>query len=320
MAHRVGILGLGVMGERMLRSMAAHPAFEVTAAWDPAPEAPERLRTLSPEARFAADAAALVAAPDVTCVYVAAPPAVHLPLARLAFGLRKPVFCEKPLAVDRQAAREAVARVEGERLKAAVNFPFASAPAVRAIASGLKNGELGAVERIDIEVAFAQWPRPWQATARWLGERREGGFVREVLSHFLFLTRRLVGPLAIHDSHVDYPADGIAAETHISARLSAGGVPVRLEGHVAGSAPDHNRWTLVGQDGAFELYDWYALKRRIERTWLDVDFGEGELRQRAAMAQLDQLDAMLAGRPHHLPSFREGLEVLDCVEALLQGG
>jgi hypothetical protein len=29
---------------------------------------------------------------------------------------------------------------------------------------------------------------------------------------------------------------------------------------------------------------------------------------------------MLAGRPHGLPSFREGLDVQECVEAMLQSG
>jgi predicted dehydrogenase len=320
MAQRVGIVGLGVMGERMLRHLTGHPAFEVAAAWDPLPEAAEKLHALRPEARFAESAAALVAAPDVGCVYIASPPASHLGHARQAFGLRKPVFCEKPLATDPREARAAVERVERERLAAAVNFPFATAPAVRAIASCLRNGELGRIEHLEIEVAFAQWPRPWQAAADWLAERREGGFVREVVSHFLFLTRRLLGPLAIGECRVDYPADGVGAETAISARLIAGRVPVTLEGRVAGTVPDWNRWTLVGSDGAFELYDWYCLKRRFERTWLEVDFGEGDLRQRAYKAQLDALDAMLSGRPHALPTFREALEVMDCVEALLAGG
>lgn len=318
MAHGIGIIGLGVMGERMLRNMGKHPAFAVAAAWDPAPSAGEKLRAIAPKTRLARDAADLIADERVGCVYVAAPPSVHLAYAAAAFSAGKAVFCEKPLAIDVEAGRAAVARAEVEQRRAAINFPFASAPAVRAIAAGLKSGELGPVRRLDIEVAFARWPRAWQAPAAWLGRREEGGFVREVLSHFIFLTQRLLGPVIIEECRVDYPADDISAEQAITARLTAGKVPVSLRGQVGGAIDDMNRWVLTAANGAFELHDWYSLKRRINGGWLEVDFGEGSVRERSYMAQLDALDAMLAGKPHALPSFREGLAVQECIEAMLR--
>jgi predicted dehydrogenase len=320
MAHRIGILGLGIMGERMLRNMRDHSAFTIAAAWDPSAAALDRLSQLAPAARAAADPAALVADPAVDCVYIASPPAAHLGHAHLAFDHGKAVFCEKPLATDLAAARAAVERVERERRMAAINFPYAAAPAVRAIASGLKSGELGPIERVEIEVAFARWPRAWQDGAQWLTFRREGGFVREVLSHFVFLTQRLLGPLRLRDARVDYPGDGSAAETAITARLEAGVVPVTLSGRVGGDVADFNRCIIRGRNGAFELHDWYSLRRRINGSWLDIDFGEGATdRERSYRAQLDALDAMLAGRPHTLPSFREGLAVQECIEAMLSG-
>jgi predicted dehydrogenase len=319
MAHRIGIIGLGVMGERMLRNMGKHPAFAVAAAWDPAESAAVKLNALEPTVRFLPDAAILASDPAIDCVYIAAPPASHLAYANLAFDRGKAVFCEKPLTVDLDAGRSCVARVERERRIAAINFPFASAPAVRAIVAGLKSGELGAIRHLEIELAFERWPRAWQAGARWLAQRREGGFVREVLSHFLFLTQRLIGPLRLVECRVQYPAEDGAAETGIAARLEAGGVPVSIRGGIGGNVPDLNLWRLTGQYGAFELHDWYSLKRRINGGWLDVDFGEGSVRDMSYHAQLDSLDALLAGRPHGLPSFREGLLVQECVEAMLRG-
>ncbi len=319
MTHRIGIIGLGVMGERMLRNMSAHPAFAVTAAWDPSPGAAEKLGQLRREARLARDAADLVADPAVDCVYIAAPPAAHLAYCDLAFDHDKAVFCEKPLAVALPESRAVAARVEREGHRAAINFPFASAPAVRAIAAGLRSRELGDIRSVAIEVAFARWPRPWQEAAQWLALREQGGFVREVLSHFVFLTQRLLGPVRIDACRVEYPRDGRSAETAITARLEAGSVPVRLTGRVGGNVDDLNRWILTGRSGAFELHDWYSLKRRVDGAWLDVDFGEGSVRHLTYMAQLDSLDAMLAGRPHSLPSFREGLAVQECIEAMLAG-
>jgi predicted dehydrogenase len=318
MAHGIGIIGLGVMGERMLRNMGKHPAFTVTTVWDPAPATAEKLRTIAPNTRFARDAADLIGDERVGCVYIAAPPETHLGYAAAAFSERKAVFCEKPLAIDVEASRAVVARVQVERHRAAINFPFASAPAVRAIAAALQSGELGPVQRLDIEVAFARWPRAWQAPAAWLARREEGGFVREVLSHFIFLSQRLLGPVVIEECRVDYPPDRISAEQAITARLTAGKVPVSLRGHVGGAIEDMNRWVLTAANGAFELHDWYRLKRRINGGWLEVDFGEGAVRERSYMAQLDALDAMLAGKPHALPSFREGLDVQECIEAMLR--
>jgi predicted dehydrogenase len=318
MAHRIGIVGLGVMGERMLRNMEKHSAFDVVAAWDPSPAARELLKAVRPTATFTDGPEALLRHAGLACLYIAAPPAHHLDYVRLAFDHDLAVFCEKPLAIDVAACRATVARAERERRVAAINFPFASAPAVRAIASGIKSGEFGAIERVDVEVAFQRWPRDWQAAAQWLAYREEGGFTREVLSHFAFLTARLVGPLHLEECRVDFPPDGRSAEMALSARLSAGGVPVTISGGVRGDVADLNRWILKGRHGAFELHDWYSLKRRINGGWLDIDFGEGSIRQRSYMAQLDALDAMLAKRPHLLPSFREGLAVQECIEAMLQ--
>jgi predicted dehydrogenase len=320
MAHRIGIIGLGVMGERMVRQMNSHRSFVVAAAWDPAEGAAEKLARLSPAARFAESAQALVADPAIDGVYIASPPASHLAHVQRAFDRGKPVLCEKPLATDVNEARAAVARVEREARAAAINFPFASAPAMRAIASGLRSGELGAIRGIDIILRFAHWPRAWQESATWLARRAEGGFVREVLSHFLFLTQRLIGPLRIGKTRVDYPATGDGAESGITAELDAGSVPVRIDGRVGGAEADLNRWILSAERGAFELHDWYSLKRRINGGWLDVDFGEGASRELAARAQLEAFSAMLQGKAHGLASFREGLAVLESVETMLRGG
>ena len=116
MAHGIGIIGLGIMGERMLRYVRRHPDFRVPAAWDPADESAAKLMALAPETRFARDAADLAGDPAIDCVYVATPPATHLAYADLAFDRGKALFCEKPLAVDLAAAR---ARGRARRARAA---------------------------------------------------------------------------------------------------------------------------------------------------------------------------------------------------------
>jgi predicted dehydrogenase len=267
-------------------------------------------------------AQALAARADIVALYIASPPVSHRAYVELAWDHDKTAFCEKPLAISLAASKRLVERQTAERHRAAINFPFASAPAARVLAGAVADGTLGTIERIDIDVAFAAWPRPWQRAGAWLAERVEGGFVREVVSHFIFLTQRLAGPLAVGGARITYPADGKTAETAIEAHLTAGKIPVTLAGKVGEtSADDRNSLTVTGSKGALRLYDWAGLQRREHGGWREVDFGPGPPpRQRSAVTQLDQLAALIEGRLHGLPTLEEGLAVQRCVETLLQGG
>src|SRR3546814_6592879 len=122
------------------------------------------------------------------CLYFASPPAFHLNYARDAFAQGRSVFCERPLAVDVAEADAFVAEAEKTGARAAVNFPFASMAGVAQLLRWMEDGVTGAVQKIEVEIAFAHWPRPWQMDAvAWLDARAQGGFAREVGSHFLFL-------------------------------------------------------------------------------------------------------------------------------------
>ena len=322
MAYRIGIIGLGIMGQRMLGNMGAHPDFVVAAAWDADPAALDRLRREHAGIDVAASPEALAARPDLDGIYIASPPVSHPAYVELAWDHGKAAYCEKPLAVSIAASQALVDRARRERRIAAVNFPFAASPAVKAMTDALSSGALGTTRRIDIEVAFATWPRDWQQAGRWLSERAEGGFTREVVSHFMFLTQRLAGPLSIRSARAIYPDDGVAAETSLEAELAAGTVPVTLRGAVGTTdVSDHNSLTVTGTTGAARLHGWANLARKTATgDWQEVDFGPGPpMRQRSYMATLDALAAMLAGRPHPLATLAEGLAVQICIEALLGG-
>jgi len=321
MTHGIGIIGLGIMGQRMLASLGHHPGFTVVAAWDAAEASLAALRRDHPAIAVAASAEALAARGDLAALYIASPPVSHPAYVNLAWDHGKAVFCEKPLAVSLVDSDSLVRRQAAEGLRAAINFPFASAPAALALKEAATGGALGTIERIDIEVAFAAWPRPWQQAGAWLAERVEGGFVREVVSHFVFLTQRLAGPLAIRHARATYPADGRSAETAVVASLAAGAVPVSISGTVGTTdAADSNSLTVTGSRDAFRLHDWTGLQRRDGAGWREVDLGPGPpLRQRSATTQLDQLARLIEGHPHALPTLAEGLTVQRCVEALLAG-
>jgi hypothetical protein len=171
-------------------------------------------------------------------------------------------------------------------------------------------------------VAFAAWPRPWQAAAgAWLSQRAEGGFTREVLSHFVFVLQRVLGPATVQDSRVEHPADGSAAETSLRATLRAGGVPVQVHGRIDAALPvaERNRMRWQGSRGAIELRDWFGLFQQDTHAVWTAAGDAAQLRAEGQAAQLDQWLAMLEGRAHGLPGYAEALAVQQTIEAMLAG-
>ena len=316
----VGIIGAGIMGERLLRAALEHAGdvVHVTGIWDQAPAALDRITAQLPGVQRAASAEAVIEGAD--CVYIATPPASHLGYARAAAAAGRAVFLEKPLAVDLDDA-DAFAR-ETAAARIAVNFPFASSPAVERLRGWLRDNVAGAPRGFAIDVGFAKWPRAWQqGAATWLDGAAEGGFTREVVSHFLFLSRRLLGPLYLKTSQAEYGVDG-GVERRITARLDAGGLPGRLSGNVGGTAQDdHNTWTIQGVAN-LRLRDWsIAERQRPDGTWAtDPDAVPNErLRPLVLRRQLEQVARMTRGEAHHLATVTEAFDVQQVVEAILSG-
>ncbi|HEX6957959.1 MAG TPA: Gfo/Idh/MocA family oxidoreductase [Ferrovibrio sp.] len=324
---RLGIIGYGIMGERLLRAaLSAAPAVvEVAGLWDPSQAALQRLAQDLPAVPRLASADAVIAACD--CLYIASPPASHLAYARAAFAAGRAVFCEKPLAVDIADAEAFVAGAEAAGARGAVNFPFASSLGVAQLVRWLAEGAIGAVQRVEVEIAFAHWPRPWQMDAiGWLDARAQGGFTREVGSHFLFLARRLFGPLTLHSHSVAYPEAG-RSERSIAASLSAGNLPVTLAGGVGSTdKPDHNTFTIFGGSGRIRLRDWAVAEREgSDGRWAEAEAAIPNEKARPLVLrdQLAKVAAMTAKAPPPaglaLASLREAAEVQRVVEMILAG-
>lgn len=313
----IGIIGAGIMGERMLHAAQeqASDFVRVTGIWDPSAEALARIGGLAPHAQ---SVPALIAAAQ--CVYVASPPASHLEYALAGLEAGKAVFCEKPLAVDMSTGRAFVAAVGGGRV--AVNFPMASSPAVAQLVQWLAEGVVGTQLRLEIEVGFVGWPRSWQRDAAgWLDQPAQGGFTREVVSHFLFLTRRLCGAMVLQAGRARFESPN-TSERAIAAQLTAGGLSVILTGGVGTTLKDdHNTWTLWGDRGAIRLRDWSIAERLVDGVWVSDQAAMPNERMRPLVLrrQLEAVERMTRGETHQLATVQEAFEVQTVVEAILKG-
>ncbi|MCL5776506.1 Gfo/Idh/MocA family oxidoreductase [Limibaculum sp. FT325] len=315
--YGVAIIGLGVIGRRMLTNMPQQGRLAIVGGWDLDPAACARAAADFPGLAIAASAEALIGSPQVDAVYIGVPPRAHGLYARAAIAAGKAVFCEKPLGVDLADSRALVEVAREAGAVQAVNLSLAAARGVSAMRAALAEGSLGPVAGADIRLHFTRWPRGWQASASWLAGRAEGGFTREVATHFLYLADALFGPGELIAASAAYPGDDGRAETHVLAQLDFGGVPVTLAGSVGGAGPDLVEFTLWGERRSLRLSDFYRLSASAGEGWENALPEIGNPALDAYMLQLDELVRMLDGEAHVLPDFATALRVQELVEGIL---
>ena len=324
MDERIGIavIGLGVIGRRMLEQAARRDDLVVTGAWDIDPQACERASRDFPGTKIARSALDAISDAGTRIVYVGTPPAFHREYSLLASAHSRMVFCEKPLAVDVAQGERLVGEIEAAGTPNAVNFVYANAPAARALAALIADGAIGRLQLIETRLFFARWPRDWQASAQWLRFRAEGGFVREVLSHFVYLMLDLFGDCVHRSSFVDYPSDGESCERAAVAMLESAGVPVLVTAGAGGSGPDEVVFTVRGDKGALRLDNWYGLQRAEGGDWVDVPVDHRphpDMRTAAYQAQLEALVRFGRAAEQRLPTMATALQVQRLVERILRG-
>lgn len=301
----------------MLGQILLHPDFDPVQLWDPNAGNAALALEMSPGLRLAASAEQAIDGADL--VYLACPPVPRHALALTAAQAGKAVFLEKPLGVDVAASRDLVRRIMDTGVPAAVNFTQAAGEALTTISSDAKAGRLGDLEGIDIVVTYAAWPRAWQQAADWLRFAEEGGMTREVISHFLFFSERILGPLSLVWARPSYPDDSALCETHMLARLeNADGVPVSILASVGGAQPDRQELTIKGTVQSARVTDFYALATSCGGAFQAVPATGDDPRNSSLRAQLDDLSKLVAGQPHRLATLAEALRVQELIEAMLQ--
>lgn len=297
---RLAVVGLGAMGTRMLTAAQAHPGYTVVAGVDVAP------RTLDVPVVTSLDDVLS----DVDAVYIATPPATHAALALKAFAAGKAVFCEKPLAVGLDEARAMAEAAQGR--PNAVNFALSDMVATIEIERQLL--ELGALRGVEIRLQFPRWPRAFQAEAAWLARGEQGGFVREVLSHFIYLTDRLLGPLTVESVSADFPEAG-AAEVAARGVLRGSGVPVHVSAFSGLAGPEVYEWTVWGTERSLRLDQWADLSTSDGGPWVPVPLRQtgSDYSRLTLFAQ-----AVRGEHPRDLANFDSGLRVAEVIEAFLR--
>ena len=149
--------------------------------------------------RWYDNAAALVADNDVDAVYVATPPSSHREYALMAIAAGKPVYVEKPMAIDHAECLDIIAAGESAGVPVFVAYYRRMLPRFRTIARLLAEGAIGTPRIVNVLLHHPLESRyldpanlPWTVRPDISG----GGIFVDIGCHTLDILDFLLGPIA----------------------------------------------------------------------------------------------------------------------------
>jgi predicted dehydrogenase len=124
---RVGVIGTGMIGKQHLKTYADLPDAEVVAVADIRQDEADKVAAEHGIAKVFTDYHDLLALPEIDAVDVCLHNALHCPVTLEAFAAGKHVYCEKPLALTSDEARQMVSAADaaGKQLAMQLNTIFA---------------------------------------------------------------------------------------------------------------------------------------------------------------------------------------------------
>lgn len=195
-----GILGCGNVCERksgppMYRT--EHSSLTAVMRRDAAKAADFARRHGVP--RFYTDAAELIADPEVNIVYVATPHASHKELTIRALEAGKPVYVEKPMAMNHAECLEMIAAAEKYGQKLFVAYYRRALPYFLKVRELLEAGRIGTPQRVEVRYIRSARPEdrdrehlPWRLRREIGGE----GYFCDMAPHTLDILDFLLGEIA----------------------------------------------------------------------------------------------------------------------------
>ena len=315
--HSIGVIGLGAIGRVTLGSMAAHEGFDVVNAWDLDEAACAALRESHPQVEIAENADVVIADPRSSAIYIATPPLTHGAYIRAVAEAGKCIFSEKPLGIDLAESERLVALVTDRDVPNVINFNHGNATASSHVESALNSGAMGDVTGVDIFIHLTHWPRDFQAHATWLAGREQGGFTREMISHWVYLTRRLLGEGSIINRHIRFPDDPGLSEIRLVAELEFGGVPTVINASVGGAGPVGTEYTLWGTKTSYRLHSGGRISATQGDVWEPQFTDIADMTERDISRNIEAAAKAFRCEAVRVPTLGDGLAVQRIVEALI---
>jgi predicted dehydrogenase len=142
---KVGLIGTGYIGVVHLEILRRLGGVEVVALADPNGDLARRTAERFGVAKVYADAASLIADPEIEVVHDCAPNNAHFDINAGAIRAGKEVLSEKPLALDSGESGALVELAEKHGALTAIDFCYRYYPVVQEAAARARRGDLGVV-------------------------------------------------------------------------------------------------------------------------------------------------------------------------------
>lgn len=219
--------------------------------------------------------------PLVDCVYIATPPSTHALIVHQVLAANKHIILEKPLAVSLLDCDQIVnlsqnALANGQLV--CVNIGMRYNAALHEMKRLIDDSTFGNILKVQLRLLFRQWPREWQRQP-WVAERKEGGPLLEVGTHWVFGILELFG----HENYqtaqsnlIEYPdgPDGILCESRCSGTIEFQNSSQRIQIDVTiettsseAQSQDKDIYELIVQGTcgkSYILYDFTKLRELSE--------------------------------------------------------
>jgi predicted dehydrogenase len=233
--------------------------------------------------RWYDDAAALIADPEVDAVYVATPPSSHREIASMAIAAGKPVYVEKPMAIDHAECEAIIQAGRAAGVPVFVAYYRRMLPRFRRIAGLLREGAIGTPRLVEVLLHHPFEARyrdpdnlPWTVRPELSG----GGIFVDIGCHTLDILDFLMGPIVEARGMVSHQMDAYPAEDTVAMafRFGSGVLGTGLWNFCADRRED--RVEIVGDRG-----------RLVFAT-----FGDGPIR----LENGDRVEQIRIANPEHI--------------------
>ena len=189
----IGIIGAGRIGQIHAENLHRHPNADVSYVVDVSETAASALALACAAKTTSVDV--LLADNSVDAIVIASSTDTHAELVCLAAEARKAIFCEKPLDLDVDTARNSIAAVEKYEVLMCLGFNRRHDPSFNRLKQEVDNGNVGDVEVVNIT---SRDPAP--PPLDYIG--RSGGLFRDMMIHDFDMARWLLGeePVEVYAS------------------------------------------------------------------------------------------------------------------------
>ena len=320
---RFALLGAGFIGGVHARSLAAHPgvSFDLVADADQA-----RARKIAERHGARPASVDTVFDADVDAILIASSTNTHAEFMERAAAAGKAIFCEKPIDLDAERARDACAAVETAGVPFMIGFNRRFDASHMAVKQAVAQGEVGKVEIVQLTSRGPDAPPIAYVKV-------SGGQMRDQTIHFFDLLRWLVEdePVEVYavGAALVNPAIGEAGDVDTSL------VTLRMRSGALCQI-DCSRRTAYGYDERVEVFGSAGAAESRRQRYRSMSLYQGtkviedglhagwfERVEATYLAALDAFVRHLNGEEVDLPSLDDGLKaqiIADAATRSLQTG